>query len=149
MSNLSRRSLISSAAALPALALPAVAAAAAPSTAPAVTAAALARASDPVFALAERVMQTHDAHSAACEARSAPEEALFEWRKNNPPPDESDLQAPEWRRRRRAAEQRTGFAKAEANQSAACDAAWDAIDTLRDTVPQAFAGLAAKARAWR
>jgi hypothetical protein len=31
------------------------------------------------------------------------------------------------------------------NQSAACHAAWDAIDTLRDAVPQTFAELAAKA----
>jgi hypothetical protein len=67
-------------------------------------------------------MQTHDAYAAACEAcYGAPDEAMTEWRKHNPSPDES----------------------------AGADEYKDAIYALRDTVPATLAGLAAKARAWR
>jgi hypothetical protein len=110
-----------------------------------------------VFELAERVMQTHDAYGAANEALNPTETAFIEWMKNNPAPDKEVFQAADkaeaamarWRRRRRAAKRRTGLEKAETNQNAACQAAWDAIETLRDTVPQTLEGLAAKARAWR
>jgi hypothetical protein len=54
-----------------------------------------------------------------------------------------------WQRRQRAAERRTGFAKAYSDQEAACHAAADAQDALRDAIPKTFAGLAAKARAAR
>jgi hypothetical protein len=93
-------------------------------------------------------MQTHDAHRAACEAFNPPEAAFIEWRKNNPAPRNKAAMV-RWRRRERAARRRTGLAKADTNQGAACQAAWDAIQTLRDTVPQTLEGLAAKARAWR
>lgn len=109
-----------------------------------------------MFALADRVMQTHDAYAAACEAcYGAPDEAMTERRKHNPSPDESagadeyKAAMARWRRRKRAAERRTGYAKADANREATGDAAWDAIYALRDTVPATLAGLAAKARAWR
>jgi hypothetical protein len=139
----SRRALLTAAAAVPAIALlPAAsgALAAAPTVA------------DPVIELAEHVMQTHDAYVAACEAWfGAPDAAMTEWRKNNPLPDLSadDTAVARWRRRERAAERRTGYAKVEANKEAAGIAARDAIYTLRDAVPTTLAGLAAKARAWR
>jgi hypothetical protein len=76
---------------------------------------------------------------------------MLEWRKNNPLPDESAGASAmaRWRRRERAAERRTGHAKADANRETACTAARDATNTLRDTVPATLAGLAAKAKAWR
>jgi hypothetical protein len=109
-----------------------------------------------IVALAERVMRTHDAYGAACEAcYGAPDEAMTDWRKHNPSPDKSagadeyKAAMARWRRRERAAERRTGCAKADASRDAAGDAAWDAIHALRDAVPATVAGLAAKARAWR
>jgi hypothetical protein len=54
-----------------------------------------------------------------------------------------------WERRERAAERRTGFTKADANADAAGRASWQAMETLRDTLPHSFAGVAAKARAAR
>ena len=63
-----------------------------------------------MFALADRVMQTHDAYAAACEAcYGAPDEAMTEWRKHNPSPDKSagadeyKAAMARWRRRKRAA----------------------------------------------
>jgi hypothetical protein len=54
-----------------------------------------------------------------------------------------------WERRERAAQRRTGFTKADANATAAGRASRQAMETLRDTLPQSFAGVAAKARAAR
>jgi hypothetical protein len=54
-----------------------------------------------------------------------------------------------WRRRERAAEHRTGYAKADADQTAACHASARANDALQDAIPKTFAGLAAKARVAR
>jgi hypothetical protein len=51
--------------------------------------------------------------------------------------------------REKAAERRTGYTKADANTRAACTASLEAMETLRDTVPQTFTGLAAKAKAAR
>jgi hypothetical protein len=52
-------------------------------------------------------------------------------------------------RREKAVKRRTGVTEAEAKSAAACHASWDAMRALSDTVPQTFAGLAAKARAVR
>jgi hypothetical protein len=54
-----------------------------------------------------------------------------------------------WRRRERAAERRSGFAKAESSVNAACQASDEAMRALRDTPAHTFAGLAAKARTAR
>jgi len=54
-----------------------------------------------------------------------------------------------WRRRERAAKHRTGYAKADADQTAACHASARANEALQDAVPKTLAGLAAKARAVR
>ena len=95
-------------------------------------------------------MHLYDAHGAACEAAAACEEAMFAWEKKDPPPSPADEAAlARWRRRIKAAERRTGFAAAKAKRDEVCDAAWEAREALRDTVPITFAGLAAKARATR
>jgi hypothetical protein len=80
---------------------------------------------------------------------------MFEWREKNPAPtfesnaEEYKAAKARWRRRERAAERRSGFTKAEADEIAASDAASKTRDELRAAVPQSLAGLAAKARAAR
>jgi hypothetical protein len=84
MPNLSRRHLVTAAAALPALAMPAavlpVAALAKPIAAPAEL--------DPVIELAERTIKTWDEFGAAITAVSPLEELKFDWRRKNPPPEQ-------------------------------------------------------------
>jgi hypothetical protein len=41
---------------------------------------------DPIMALVDRAMEAHRELDAACSAMAAPEEAMFEWRENNPMP---------------------------------------------------------------
>jgi hypothetical protein len=54
-----------------------------------------------------------------------------------------------WRRRERAAEQQTGYAKADASAAVACTASVKLIEELIETRPRTIAGLFAKARAAR
>ncbi len=193
--HLSRRSILAGIAlSAPVVALPSVAAVAVPAVAsdwplPATNEV------DPVFALVERAMRTHDAFTAACRARHAPDGAMTEWLAKNPAPNRNDYwpqlnpklalhfasktwfdvdAGPEgkidpksmtaeelagvkafktahakWRRRKKAAERRTGLATADVNEGAASHAASEARDMLRDTVPTSFAGFVAKVKAAR
>jgi hypothetical protein len=46
-------------------------------------------ADDPIMALVNRAMEAHRELDARCSACAAPEEAIFEWRRNNPTPVQS------------------------------------------------------------
>jgi hypothetical protein len=149
---LSRRTLVASAAALPALAVPALATSAAAATVspPPVTSGGQiiceSGASDAeITALAQQAIELCEAHKAACTASNAPEKKYFEWHTENPVPTD-DAELAKWKRRKRDAKRRSGFRTAEIARDRACHASADAINTLIATRPRTFAGLAIKAK---
>jgi len=167
--NLSRRAMLRGVAAVPAIAiLPA--AAAAVQRLPIMTE----EGDDPVVALADRAIKAWNEFEAANRACQPFDEAMCKWRKENPPPEpykfeelcreldpavtglneceqerEHRAAMAKYKRRVRAADRRTGHAKAWAIEGAACVAATKATDALCDAVPRTFQRLAAKARADR
>ena len=87
-----RAALAGALAALPALAgaalvsTPSFAVAKAAASAPSFVPPLASEADDPIMALVDRAMEAHRELDAACSAMAAPEEAMFEWRENNPMP---------------------------------------------------------------
>jgi hypothetical protein len=177
MSQLSRRSLVTTAAALPALAVVAAVPALATPIAPPVEL-------DPVVELAERTIKTWDEFGAAITAVSPFEELKFDWCRKNPPPKQTEVDCVvaksedeagytihnirteplaqikrrttaferdwrNWQRRKARFAKRCGYAAAYAKQCEIGDAHSAVRDQLEQTTPRNWVGLIAKARAAR
>jgi hypothetical protein len=176
MPTLSRRHLLTSTGALPALAVVAAVPALATPTAPAEL--------DPVIELAERAIKTWDDLNAAISATDTFGESMFDWRLKNPPPEkgESPTQIDKsedaagrtimrircgssseikqrkalddrayrnWQRREARFAKQCGYADAEKKQQEVETVQDEALDRLNDAHPRTWAGLVAKARAAR
>jgi hypothetical protein len=173
MPNLSRRHLVTTAAALPALAVVA-----------AVPALATPVELDPVIELAERTIKTWDEFGAAIRAAAPFEKLQFNWRDKNPPPEKPkpdgevtesqdaagnmilhirteararskrrqalyDRAYKSWERRKTRFEKSCGYDDAFAKQDEIGDTHRDVRDQLEEAHPRTWAGLIAKARAAR
>jgi hypothetical protein len=128
MSELSRRSLVTTAAALPALVVPAVAAN--DNTAE-------------LLRLADEVKAAWEQLGDACDALGVAEAKVSKWRKSNPLPDD-DAGFTMWEA---ACKRECDYTEAKAAEEAASDKLSDAIDALCRTPARTIRGLVVKARA--
>jgi hypothetical protein len=177
MSTLSRRHLVTTAVALPALAVVAAVPALATPIAPLVEL-------DPVIELAEGTIKTWDEFGAAIRAAAPFEKLQFDWRDKNPPPEKPkpdgevtesqdaagnmilhirteararskrkqalyDRAYKSWERRKTRFEKSCGYDGAFAKQDEIGGTHRDVRDQLEEARPRTWAGLVAKARAAR
>jgi hypothetical protein len=137
MSKLSRRSLVTTAAALPVLAVPAASALAA------------GKAGDDteLLRLAAAVETAYDALGDALEVQEAAELKFFQWRETNPEPNDQDSAGWfKWRQGKEALRSTSGHYEADAVVGVASDTLEAAIDKLCETRAHTVCGLIEKAR---
>jgi hypothetical protein len=125
--SISRRSLVTTAAALPALAVPAVAAD--DNTAD-------------LLRLADEVKAAWEQFGDACDALGVTEAKVAKWRKSNPLPDD-DAGFTMWEA---ACKRECDHTEAKAGEEAASDKLSDAIERMCNTPARTIRGLIAKAR---
>jgi hypothetical protein len=133
MSKLSRRSLVTSAAALPALAVPALAEGAGDDA--------------ELLRLAAAVETAYDALGNAIDVQGAAESKFFQWKETNPEPsDEDSADWFKWRQRQEVLRCASGYYEADAAAGVASGTLEAAVDQLCETRAHTICGLIEKAR---
>jgi hypothetical protein len=137
MSKLSRRSLVTAAAALPTLAVPAASALAAGDAGD----------DAELLRLAAAVETAYDALGDAIDVQGAAELKFFQWRETNPEPNDNDsADWFKWRQCKEALRGTSGHYEADAAAGVASDTLEAAVDKLCGTRAHTICGLIEKAR---
>jgi hypothetical protein len=134
--SISRRSLVTTAAVLPALAVPAASA----------LAAGEAGEDAKLRRLGDEVRSAYEALGLVLDALAVAERRLFQWRHANPEPDKESAAWIEWPKREAAFKRACGYDEARAAGDEANDKLDDAIDAACETPARTMRGLIAKAR---